>query len=379
MVLRVAVPKETARGERRVALTPEVVQKLTKDGLSVVVEADAGAAAFYPDELYRNAGATIEPNANAVVSGGGLVLKVQPPSPSEASLLAPGTILVGLLAPSRSLETIARLRDGNVTAFALELLPRITRAQSMDVLSSQATVAGYRAVLLAAEQIPKFLPMLTTAAGTIRPAKVLILGAGVAGLMAIATARRLGAVVEAYDVRRAAGEQVRSLGAKFLELAINAEGQGGYARELTPEEKAQESAMVGAAVGQADAAITTANIPGRKAPRLISREIALTMRPGSVVVDLAAESGGNCELTRPGETVVEKGITFLGPTNLPSEVPFHASAMYAKNLQAFLGLLVGKNGEVVPSFDDEVLAASLLVAGGEVKHAPTRDALGAKS
>jgi H+-translocating NAD(P) transhydrogenase subunit alpha len=266
-----------------------------------------------------------------------------------------------------------------LTSFALELLPRITRAQSMDVLSSQATVAGYRSALIGAELSPKFLPMLTTAAGTIRPAKVLVLGAGVAGLMAIATSKRLGAIVEAYDVRRAAGEQVRSLGAKFLELQINAEGSGGYARELTPEEKVQEQEMLAKAVGDADIVITTAAIPGRKAPILVRKEMVDRMRPGSVIVDLAAETGGNCELTKPGEQVEVNGVRIVGPLNLPSALPFHASQMFAKNLESFLGLLLDKSGAVVPAFTDEILAASLLTQGGEVRHRPTADLLaGAK-
>ena len=377
MGLRVAVPKETAPGERRVALVPETVGKLVKDGLTVEVESGAGTAAYYPDDAYVAAGAKVVPGAGAVLSGGGIVLKVSPPNPTEASQLAPGSVLVSFMNPTRSLEAIGRLRDGKVTVFALELLPRITRAQSMDALSSQATVAGYRSALIAAENVPRILPMLTTAAGTIRPAKVLVLGAGVAGLMAIATAKRLGAVVEAYDVRRAAGEQVRSLGAKFLELAINAEGAGGYARELTPEEKAQEQVMVSTAVAQADAVITTANVPGRKAPRLVSRETALKMKPGAVIVDLAAESGGNCELTKPGERVVEGGVTVLGPLNLPSEAPFHASQMYSKNLQSFLGLLVGPGATLLTPFTDEILVASLLTHDGTVVHAPTAQLLGA--
>ena len=372
MALRVSIPKETVPGERRVAVTPEIAQRLVKQGLSVVVEAGAGVAAYYPDRQYTDVGATLAPDHGSALGGGGVVLKVQPPTPAEASAIAEGSALVALLNPTRSLDAIRVLRDRKVSAFALELIPRITRAQSMDVLSSQATVAGYRAALLAAESVPRFLPMLTTAAGTIRPAKVLILGAGVAGLMAIATAKRLGAAVEAYDVRRAAGEQVRSLGAKFLELQIDAEGAGGYARELTAEEKGKEAAMVAQAVAEADAVVTTANVPGRKAPRLVTREMAARMKPGSAIVDLAAESGGNCELTRPGETVVEGGVTVLGPTNLPSELPFHASQMFAKNLQSFLGILVTPEGTLVPTFDDEILAASLLVHAGEVRHAPTK-------
>jgi NAD(P) transhydrogenase subunit alpha len=377
MGVTIGVPKERTPGERRVALVPEVVQKLTKSGLAVRLESAAGAAAFYPDEAFRAVGADIAATPEAAVGGAKIVLRVQPPTPEEVDRLDPGSIVVGFMAPNRNLPSVARMRDRKVTAFALELIPRITRAQSMDALSSQATAGGYFAALLGAEHCPKFLPMLTTAAGTIRPATVLILGAGVAGLMAIATARRLGALVEAYDVRRAAGEQVRSLGAKFLELEINAEGAGGYARELTAEEKVKEQEMVSAAVSRADVVITTANVPGRKAPRLISKETVARMRPGAVIVDLAAESGGNCELTQPGKTTVEAGVTILGPTNLPAQIPFHASQMYAKNLQAFLAILLDKEGRLVPNFDDEILAASLLVHEGEVRHAPTREALAA--
>jgi len=358
-----------------VALVPEVVQKLVKSGAEVRVESGAGVQAFYPDDTYAKVGAKIVADRLALLNGAAIVLKVQPPTPEEAAQYLPGSVVVALMFASRNLEAVKRLRDGKVTTFALDLLPRITRAQSMDVLSSQATAGGYMAAILGAEHCPKFLPMLTTAAGTIRPATVLILGAGVAGLMAIATARRLGALVEAYDVRRAAGEQVRSLGAKFLELEINAEGAGGYARELTPEEKAKEQEMVSAAVARADVVITTANVPGRKAPRLITKETVAKMKPGAVIVDLAAESGGNCELTQPGRTVEVQGITILGPVNLPAQVPFHASQMFAKNLQAFLELLVDKSGNLVTDYSDEILAASVLTQAGEVKHAPTRDLL----
>jgi len=303
------------------------------------------------------------------------VLKVQPPTVEETAWMAPGTILVALVMASRNLDRVAKLRDQKVTTFALELLPRITRAQSMDVLSSQATVAGYRATLIGAELCPKFLPMLTTAAGTIRPAKILILGAGVAGLMAVATARRLGAQVEAYDVRRAAGEQVKSLGAKFLELQINAEGAGGYARELTDAEKAQEQEMVSKAVAGADVVITTANVPGRRAPLLVRKETVAQMRPGAVLVDLAAETGGNCELTKPGERVEVGEVTIAGPLNLPSDLPFHASQMFAKNLESFLTLLIQKDGTLVTDYSDEILAGSLLTKAGQVTHAPTAQML----
>ncbi|HZY70322.1 MAG TPA: NAD(P) transhydrogenase subunit alpha [Thermoplasmata archaeon] len=375
MPVTIAVPRESVTGERRVALVPESVKKLTQGGAKVVVESGAGAAAYYPDPEYAAAGAQVVTNRSEVLARGEIVLVVQPPVPAEIETFHPGAIVVGLLNPTRNLPAVRSLVKAHSTAFALELLPRITRAQGMDALSSQATAAGYEAVLLGAESTPKFLPMLTTAAGTIRPAKALILGAGVAGLMAIATARRLGAVVEAYDVRRAAGEQVRSLGAKFLELAINAEGTGGYARELTPGEKAQEQVMVSEAVARADLVVTTANIPGKKAPRLIGRDVVAKMRPGSVIVDLAAESGGNCEVTRPGERVVENGVTVLGPTNLPSQIAFHSSQMYSHNLQAFLGLILTPNGERAGAFEDEILQASLVVTEGTVRHAPTRDLL----
>jgi NAD(P) transhydrogenase subunit alpha len=379
MPVRIAVPREVAPGEARVALVPEIAQHLVKAGIEVVVEAGAGASARYPDAGYTAAGARTETDRSALFGGSQVVLKVQPPTVEEIGWMKPGTVVIALMNASRNLDRVAKMRDAHLTAFALELLPRITRAQSMDVLSSQATVAGYRAVLVGAELCPKFLPMLTTAAGTIRPAKVLILGAGVAGLTAIATAKRLGAVVEAYDVRRAAGEQVRSLGAKFLELQINAEGSGGYARELTDEEKKQEQEMLAKAVGDADIVITTANIPGRRAPLLVRAEMVQRMRPGAVIVDLAAESGGNCELTKPGERVDVGGVQIVGPFNLPSQIPFHASQMYAKNLESFLGLLLDKTGALVGAFTDEVLAASLLTHDGVVTHKPTADLLaGAK-
>jgi len=375
MTVRIGVPTEVSPGEKRVALVPEVVQHLTKAGVEVVVEAGAGAGSRYPDASYAAAGAQVVSDRAQVFGTSAVVLKVQPPNVDEVALMKPGTVVVALMNASRNLEGVAKMRDAKLVAFALELLPRITRAQSMDVLSSQATVAGYRCVLIGASLCPKFLPMLTTAAGTIRPSKVLVLGAGVAGLMAIATAKRMGAVVEAYDVRRAAGEQVRSLGAKFLELQINAEGSGGYARELTDDEKKQEQAMLAKAVGEADVIITTAAIPGRKAPLLVRKEMVATMRPGAVLVDLAAESGGNCELTKPGENVVLDGVTIAGPLNLPSQLPFHASQMYAKNLESFLTLLITKEHGLVTDYSDEILAASLLVSNGTVMHKPTADLL----
>ncbi|MCI4339460.1 MAG: NAD(P) transhydrogenase subunit alpha [Thermoplasmata archaeon] len=379
MPVRIAVPKEVAPGETRVALVPEVVQRLTKAGATVAVEAGAGALSRYPDAGYAAAGAQMESDRAALFGGAQILLKVMPPTIEEIGWMKPGAIVVALMNASRNLDRVAKMRDAKVTAFALELIPRITRAQSMDVLSSQATVAGYRAALDGAELCPKFLPMLTTAAGTIRPGKVLVLGAGVAGLMAIATSKRLGALVEAYDVRRAAGEQVRSLGAKFLELQINAEGAGGYARELTDDEKKQEQEMLAKAVGDADIVITTANIPGRRAPLLVRKEMVARMRPGAVIVDLAAETGGNCELTQPGQRVDVGGVQIVGPLNLPGQIPFHASQMFAKNLESFLGLLLDKSGGLVPAFTDEILAASLLTSDGVVSHKPTADLLaGAK-
>jgi NAD(P) transhydrogenase subunit alpha len=373
MPVVIAVPKEQTPGEQRVATVPEVVQKFTKSGYVVRIEHDAGTSAYYPDALYTAAGAKIVSSRTELLKGARIVLCVQPPTVAEVDQLDEGTIVIGFMNATHNLEAIARMRDRKVTAFALEFVPRISRAQSMDALSSQATAGGYVAAVLGADNCPKFLPMLTTAAGTIRPSTVLILGAGIAGLMAIATAKRLGALVEAYDVRRAAGEQVRSLGAKFIELEINAEGQGGYARELTPDEKIKEQQMVSAAVARADIVITTAAIPGRKAPVLITKETVATMRPGAVIIDMAAESGGNCELTQAGKTVRAHGVMIIGPQNLPARVPFHSSQMYAKNLQSFLTLLIDKNGALVTDFTDEILTASLLVHGGEVRHKPTRD------
>jgi len=371
----IAIPRESAPGEQRVAIVPDIVQKMVKAGHEVRIEHDAGAAAYYPDDLYSAAGAKIVSGRADLLKGAQIVLRVQPPATADVDQLADGTVIIGFMNPTGNLPAIARMRDRKITAFSLELVPRITRAQSMDALSSQATAGGYVAAILGAENCPKFLPMLTTAAGTIRPATALILGAGVAGLMAIATAKRLGAVVEAYDVRRAAGEQVRSLGAKFLELEINAEGQGGYARELTAEEKVKEQEMVSAAVARADIIITTAAIPGRRAPVLITKETVAKMRPGAVIIDMAAETGGNCELTQAGKTIHEHGVMIIGPQNLPARIPFHSSQMYAKNLHAFLSLLIDKDGALIGEFSDEILTASLLVHAGEVRYGPARDLL----
>ncbi len=375
MAIRVAVPKETAPKERRVAVTPEIAGRLVKQGYTVRVEAGAGEGAYFPDAAYEDAGAEVVPDKAALYPEAELILKVQPPDEDEVDLMQKGAVVVGFLQPHRYPERVKKMAEKGVNAFALELIPRITRAQAMDVLSSQATAVGYKAALIGADLLPKFFPMLTYAAGTIRPAKVLVLGAGVAGLQAIATARRLGAVVEAYDVRRAAGEQVRSLGAKFLELDIDAEAEGGYARELTPEEKEKEKQMVADAVARADVIITTAQIPGKRAPILITKEMVERMQPGAVIVDVAAESGGNCELTQPGEKVEHNGVTIYGPINLPSELAVHASEMYAKNLYNFISLLTQDGETLAPDWSDEILAKSVLIWDGEVKHAPTKQLL----
>ncbi len=372
MPIRLGVPKEITLGERRVALVPDVVARLVKKGFHVVVEKDAGKTAFFTDDVYRSAGAEIVGNASAVYAAADIVLRVQPPSLEEISALKASSMVIGLMAAHANIDRVRRMQEKGVTSFSLELVPRITRAQAMDVLSSQATVAGYKAALLAANMTGRFLPMLTTAAGTIRPARVLIMGAGVAGLQAIATARRLGAIVEAYDVRRAAGEQVLSLGAKFLALEINAEGSGGYARELTAEEKVQEQEMLARHVGEADAVITTAQIPGRAAPRLISRAMVERMKPGSVVIDLAAESGGNCELTKAGEVLDHHGVSVVGPVNIAATLPVHASEMYAKNMMSFLGLFSDDGSALTIDWNDEIIKGSLLTREGQIMNEAVR-------
>lgn len=369
MPLRVAIPKEITPGERRVALVPTVAERFARLGAKVVIEAGAAAGVHYPDTAY--AGAEVVTDPAALYAAADVVLKVQPPTVEEIALMSEGVVLVGFLQPHRDPERVALLRDRRITSFAVELIPRISRAQSMDALSSQAAVAGYKAALLAANLSGRFFPMLTTAAGTIRPARVLVLGAGVAGLQAIATARRLGAIVEAYDVRRATKEQVQSLGAKFLEIPVDAEAAGGYARELTAEEKQQEQAMVARAVAEADAVITTAAVPGRPAPRLISAEMVAAMKPGAVIVDLAAETGGNCELTRPGEEITAHGVTIAGPLNVPSMMAEHASEMYARNLLAFLSPQI-HDGRLELDWNDEVIAGAALTHAGQILHAPTR-------
>jgi NAD(P) transhydrogenase subunit alpha len=350
--MQVGVPKELVPGERRVALVPETVGRLG-NGVDVIVEAGAGAAAGFGDDAYREAGATIGDPWSAEV-----VIKVAAPTAEEAARLRSGQVVVAFLSPLTDAEGIERLSAAGVHGFALESVPRITRAQPMDALSSQATVAGYKAALVGADRLPRFLPMLMTAAGTIPPAKVLVLGAGVAGLQAIATARRLGAVVSSFDVRPAVREQVESLGATFLDLGVQGEEtEGGYARELTPEQQAAQQAELQARIPGFDVVITTAAIPGRPAPKLVTAEAVRAMRPGSVIVDLAAETGGNCELTRPGEVVDEGGVTVVGTTNVPSTMPTHASQLLSRNMASILGLLV-TDGNLALDWDDEIVAGA---------------------
>ena len=359
--MRIGVPKETAAGERRVALVPETVGKLTSGGFEVIFERGAGEAASFPDSAFEDAGARLGDWAEADA-----VAKVQKPTADEVTRLRDGQVLIGFLQPLTDREGIERLASQGVVAFAMESIPRITRAQSMDALSSQATVSGYKATLLAAERLPKFFPMLMTAAGTVAPAKVLVLGAGVAGLQAVATARRLGAVVTGFDVRPVVREQIESLGANWLDLGVvGEETAGGYAQELTEQQQRQQQEELEARLPEFDVVITTALIPGRPAPRLIPASAVAAMRPGSVVVDLAAEAGGNCELTEPGEEVVREGVTIVGLTNLPSSMPFHASQLYSRNVSALLHHLAPE-GKLVLDWDDEITAGACVTRQQEV-------------
>jgi len=365
--MRVGVPKELAANERRVALVPDAAGRLVKAGFEVVIERGAGAAASCPDEAYKAAGATIVDRA-AALGQADVVLQVQAPTSADLGLYREGGALVALSLSTGDGSLVGQLAQRKLTAFSLVLLPRITRAQPMDALSSQATVAGYKAVLLAASTTGRFLPMLVTAAGTLPAARVLVLGAGVAGLQAIATARRLGAIVSAFDVRPAVKEQVQSLGAQFLEMAIeeHAETAGGYAKELTEDTHRKELAFLATAVKDADIVITTAAIPGKRAPILITAAAVQGMKPGSVIVDLAAETGGNCELTEPGAEIVRNGVAILGPVNLPSTLPLHASQMYAKNLSAFLGHVV-QDGHLRLDFEDPIIRDTCVTHAGEVR------------
>jgi H+-translocating NAD(P) transhydrogenase subunit alpha len=367
MAITVTVPRETAPGERRVALVPDGVRALVKTGASVRVERGAGVAATYTDDAYQAAGAEI---VTAPLTGAQVVVKVQRPSQAELDALPSGATLISLVGAGPDAEALpGRLAERHLSALALERVPRITRAQSMDVLSSQATVAGYKAVLVAASESPKLFPMMTTAAGSLVPSKVFVIGAGVAGLQAIATSRRLGAVVSAFDVRPAAREQVLSLGATFVAadtVTQSAEAAGGYARAQTDDEQARTLAALAAHVPAMDVVITTAQIPGKPAPRLITKEMVAAMKPGSVIVDLAAETGGNCELTRPGETVELNGVRVVGAVNLPATVPLHASLMFSKNIVTLLGALI-KDGELRLDPEDEITKAMLIAHNGAIK------------
>jgi NAD(P) transhydrogenase subunit alpha len=365
--MKIGVPKETASGERRVALVPEVIRKLTSAENAVLVERGAGEGALLPDGAFEEAGATLVDAAEAW--GADVVVKVAPPSAEEIGQLAGDTILIGFLQPLTNGPGITAIAGTGVTSFAMEAIPRISRAQSMDALSSQANIAGYRAALMGAMELGRYYPMLMTAAGTIKPATVLVLGAGVAGLQAIATARRLGAVVQGFDVRAAVKEQVESLGAKFLEFDLGGdlEGSGGYAKELTAEQQQRQQELMAEAIGKVDVVITTALVPGRKAPILVTEEAVKLMKPGSVIVDLAGEAGGNCALSVPGETVVEHDVKILAPLNVPSTLAEHASALYSRNIEALLKLMVDE-GQLKLDFDDEVIAGACITRGGEIVH-----------
>ena len=369
MPVTIGVLKETVPGENRVAVVPEVATRLNALGAKVLLQRGAGSAARFPDALYKDV--AFADSADAVLEAADILLAVQPLPAADAGRMKAGSTLIGFIAPHAQSALVRALRDRRVTSFAMELVPRISRAQSMDALSSQAAVAGYKAVLIGAAALDKFFPMLTTAAGTIRPATVLIIGAGVAGLQAIATARRLGAVVEAYDVRSATREQIKSLGAKFVETGVVAEGAGGYARELTAEEKAKQQEVLDARIAAADCVVTTAGVPGRPAPRIIGRAVVERMKTGAVIVDLLAENGGNCELTRAGETVDHNGVRIIGPVNLPASVAFHASEMYARNLLNFIKPALAA-GALTIDWNDEVFAASCVTHDGSIRHEPTK-------
>jgi H+-translocating NAD(P) transhydrogenase subunit alpha len=369
MPITVVAVRENAPNERRVALTPEIAKKLKALGADSLIESGVGERTHVPDAAFADVAAVAD--KAAAMARADVLLKVQPPTLDEIAQLREGAVLIGYLAPHADDERIRALRDRRISAFAMELLPRTTRAQAMDVLSSQAGMAGYKAVLIAAQVSGKFFPMLTTAAGTIRPSKVLVIGAGVAGLQAIATARRLGAQVEGFDVRPETREQIESLGAKFLDLGVSAAGTGGYARELTAEERAEQQRRLADHLRNIDVVVTTAAVPGRPAPKIITAAMVQGMKPGSVLVDLAAETGGNCELTRPGETFETGGVTLVGPLNLPSMGAIHASDMYARNLFNFLSLMI-KDGALTLDFEDDLIAGTCLAHAGEIRHAASK-------
>jgi len=371
--MKVFVPKERRSGETRLAATPETIKKLIKEGLEIEVEAGAGASAFFPDDDLRAAGATIATDAAAAWAAADLVLKVAPPTAEEAQRLKAGAVLVGFMAPHANLDVVRTLASGEVSSLSMELVPRITRAQGMDALSSQASIAGYKAVLLAGARLGRYFPLLMTAAGTIPPAKVVIMGAGVAGLQAIATARRLGAVVEVSDIRPVVQEQVESLGGKFIELPMqeSGEGEGGYAREMGEDFLRRQREIVHQHVSHADVVITTALVPGKKAPLLVPRSMVEAMRPGSVIVDLASEQGGNCELSQPDSEVVHADVLILGPANLPTTMPHDASTLYARNVLALVRDVLADGEITLDPEANDVVAGALLTHQGTVRHEPT--------
>jgi H+-translocating NAD(P) transhydrogenase subunit alpha len=377
--MRIGVPKETAEGERRVAMVPDVVTRLlsSTDGLEILVQRGAGAGALIPDSAYEEAGATMVDDA-AQALGADVVVKVAAPNAEETGQLSSDSVLIAFLGPLTNGEGVKAIAATGATSFALEAVPRISRAQSMDALSSQANIAGYRAALIGAQELGRYYPMLMTAAGTIRPATVLVLGAGVAGLQAIATARRLGAVVQGFDVRAAVKEQVESLGAKFLEFDLGGdlEGAGGYAKELTAEQQQRQQELMAEAIGKVDVVITTAAVPGRRAPILVTEKAVELMKPGSVIVDLAAESGGNCELSEPGESIIRHNVKILAPLNVPSTMAEHASQLYARNIQALLGLMI-EDGALKLDFEDEVIAGACITRNNEIVHEGAKAAAGA--
>ncbi len=376
--MKIGVPKETAEGERRVGLVPEVVKRLTDQGHEVLVQRGAGAGALIPDSAFEEAGAQMVDDAAPALSAD-VVIKVAAPNAEETAQLGPNSVLIAFLGPLTNGDGVKAIAQTGATSFALEAVPRISRAQSMDALSSQANIAGYRAALIGAQELGRFYPMLMTAAGTIRPATVLVLGAGVAGLQAIATARRLGAVVQGFDVRAAVKEQVQSLGATFLEFDLGGdlEGEGGYAKELTPEQQARQQELMAEAIGKVDVVITTALVPGRRAPILVTEAAVKLMKPGSVVVDLAGEAGGNCELSEPGQSIVVHDVKILAPLNVPSTMAEHASQLYARNIQALLGLMIDDEGALNLDFEDEVIAGACITRGGEIVHEGAKAAAGA--
>lgn len=376
--MKIAVAKEIEVGERRVALIPDLVARLVKEGWEIGVEAGAGVAACFPDRAYEEAGATLYSDKAALWGEADVLLKVLAPKEEEIGLLRSGTVLVGFLDPLSKPNIVDKLARAGVTAMAVETIPRTSRAQSMDALSSQSNIAGYKAVLLGATALPKFFPMLTTAAGTIRPATVFIIGAGVAGLQAIATARRLGAQVEAFDIRPEVKEQVQSLGATFVEVKLEEDpsGGGGYAKEVSDDSKKRSQELIAKHVATADLVVTTAQVPGRRAPVLVTDDMLATMRPGSVVVDLAGDSGGNCEGTIAGQNVERHGVTIIGPVNLPSSLPIHASQLYGKNLTTLLQYLI-KDGSVQLDFEDDITSGTCIAHNGEIRNARVKDALSA--